>query len=111
MCARRVDSSNVYWTNLSSGHTVAFCPIAGGCGGNPTELSPATLPNDVAVSATNVYWVDFTVGTVSSCAITGCAEKATVLASGQSSPNALAVDATAIYWVNENPGAVMKLAK
>lgn len=105
-----VDGSNVYWSNLS-GHTVALCLIAGGCNGNPTEVSPATRPNDVAVDATNVYWVDFTTNTISSCAIAGCSNKPTILASGQMSPNALAVDTTAIYWVNENPGAVMKLAK
>ena len=32
--AMAVDGNNVYWTNLS-GHTVTFCAIGGGCGGNP----------------------------------------------------------------------------
>ena len=86
------DGSNVYWTTLS-GHTVATSAPSGrqAAGGNPTEVSPATLPNDVAVDATNVYWVDFTVGTVSSCAIAGCSNTPTILASGQMQPQRLAV--------------------
>ena len=49
-------------------------------------------------SPTNIYWVDYLLGTVNQMAIVGGAF--TQLASERDHPFAIAVDSTSVYWVD-----------
>lgn len=107
-----VDSANVYWSDIAGTLGVHVCPLTG-CTGS-TLLSPAPgEAYDVAVDATDVYWVELTSGNVLKCALTGCGGKPTAIAAQpNSNPSGIAVDAKAVYWVQStSPGAVMKVAK
>jgi hypothetical protein len=88
-------------TRISSdGATKAIGPLL-------DETGMSGLAN-VAIDATDVYWVDnAVVGTVMRAPKSG--GKATLLAR-DTSPLAIAVDATAVYWSDEG-GHIMRLAK
>ena len=77
-------------------------------------------PLDIAVDATNIYWIAH--GTESNSYQDGTVMKVptgggtpTTLASGQNYPSHLAIDATSVYWTNAwtnvSGGTVMKVAK
>jgi hypothetical protein len=69
-----------------------------------TQLSS---PQELALDATAVYWLDPTAGTVSSVPKRG--GTVTVLASGQIQPSVIVVDDTSVYW--QTPSGVMSVPK
>ena len=67
-------------------------------------------PRDLAVDATQVYWVNHTDGTVMSVARQG--GQPNVLATGQDKPWRVSVDDLYVYWVGESmKGSVMRVPK
>ena len=82
-------------------------------GGTPQTLAAnQNLPNGIAVDDTNIYWTDYSGGTVMKMAKTPVDGGAPVtLASGQDGPLGIAVDATSVYWTNEGGGSVVKIVK
>jgi hypothetical protein len=117
-----VNALGVYWTNGggTSGETipnpgVLDTPLDGEPdGGAPTTFASegSGSPQGLALSATSVYWTDFSNGLVLSASLNGGAP--VMIASGQLRPVAIVTDTTSVYWVNEgyvngNPtGTVMK---
>ena len=86
-------------------------------------------PANIAVDATDVYWLDAylppvmagtppsyqAAGSVMKCAIGGCGNAPTTIAAGQALPEVIALDDTSVYW-GVNPGmagsaALMRCAK
>jgi hypothetical protein len=67
-------------------------------------------PEDIALDATTIYWVNKTDGTVMSMPKAGGTAK--VLATGQSTPRGILLDDAYVYWSNySNVGSVGRVAK
>ena len=92
-----VDASNVYWATDTG---VMKCAVTG-CGGVPTPVfSESFAPADsaaIASDGTNVYWSNYSAGTVEVCPVSGCGTP-TQLASNQNYPTGIAVDSSHVYW-------------
>jgi hypothetical protein len=71
-----------------------------------TLASGLTMPNDLAVDSTSVYWADYD-GSIHKVGLNGGPN--TTLASGLSNALYLAVDSTSVYWTETN-GTVKKIA-
>ncbi|HEX8795221.1 MAG TPA: G8 domain-containing protein [Polyangiaceae bacterium] len=106
-----VDSTNVYWTNLTASGSVNACAV-GGCGDTPTAIASAQRnPDGIAVDGSNVYWTTATDGSVWKCPIAGCGGSPVLLATGQQNPFNITVDANNVYWTNNGgTGSVAKCA-
>jgi hypothetical protein len=90
----------------SCGHSCLGGPCVGGACQPFALVTNQQNPYDIAIDATNVYWVnEVPAGTVNSCPITGCNNTPTVLASAQSNPTGIAVSQGVVYWVNYGAGA------
>jgi hypothetical protein len=118
-----VQNGIVYFTDASLG-TISSCsadPTM--CANNPVTLAtlpPLTtdagtsgsMPSELAIDATFLYWADQGKGEIAKCPITNCAANITVLASGQKAPTHLAIDDKAVYWAEwVAGGSVRKVAK
>ena len=89
------------------------CPI-GGCGADTATIhaSGAGIMN-VALNATDIYFVRWGGASISRCAIDGCSGTETTLVAGARSPLAFAIDDENLYWsvydyrgTNELGGAI-----
>jgi hypothetical protein len=125
-----IDALNLYWTTGDpTNGQVQKCPKSGcprNADGGSIVQSLATAqqgPDEIAVDATSVYWLNLgnvsvgSPGSVMKCPLSGCpigddgGTSPIVLASGQSFPSQIALDATSVYWVNRTSGTIMKVAK
>ncbi len=98
-----VDANNIYFgVEGSTTGTVYQCPKSG-CA-TPTVLGPG-FATGLGVDGSRVYWNDFAVGSIVSCAIGGCANEPTVLAPSQTEPEGLTFDGTNLYWATS--GSIM----
>jgi len=80
-----IDDASVYWTidwttsgdpTLATG-TVSKCPLAG-CTGNPTMLATRqSVAENIALSGTTLYWLDYNAGSLMRCGI-DCNDDATL---------------------------------
>jgi hypothetical protein len=94
----RVDANNLYFGDEGSiAGTVYQCPKTG-CT-TPITLGPG-YATGLGVDGTNVYWNDFSGGTIVSCAIGGCANMPTVIAPSQPQAEGLTFDGTNLYWAS-----------
>lgn len=93
-----VDTSNVYFGDegTTTGN-VYQCPKSG-CA-TPIGLGPG-YATGLGVDGTNVYWNDFSGGTVVRCTIGGCANQPTVIAPSQPSAEGVTFDGTNLYWAS-----------
>jgi hypothetical protein len=97
----------VYWTNNDDG-TVMAAPID--ASSSPVMLaSGQSLPKDIAVDATDVYWFDFGTATINKLPLAGGTPE--TVATGQYIETGLVVDATHVYWDNSIAGTVMRFTK
>jgi hypothetical protein len=98
-----VYGSSVYWSNVGLGGagSVMSVPTAGG---TPITVGTSTLPQDLTVDGTYVYWADQSDGAIYRAPIGG--GNRTTFATA---PTALgvAVDSTHVYWTEVNAGYVM----
>lgn len=81
--------------------------LAGGCGGQPTDVAPQAQTGSgtaIAVDVANVYFSSSSAVMV--CPKTGCAGAPTVLAASQTNTEAIAVDANNVYWVTLGAGGL-----
>jgi hypothetical protein len=104
-----VGAMYVYWADNSAG-TVMKAPLTGG---SPTMLASGQVnPQNIAVDATNVYWINAgSPGAVMKVTLEGDTSPMT-LAPAQDYPNNLVTDGTSVYWTNADglTGTVMKVA-
>jgi hypothetical protein len=107
-----LDATSAYWTTGTAG-TVALVSLSGG---TPTIVSPSeATPTDIAVDATDVYWLDQGAsagsGTVMRAPLAGGTPA--IVASGQVTPRGLFVTTTDIYWIAgaKDQGVIKTLAK
>jgi len=95
-----VDETDVYWSTAAK-DTIMKCALAG-CGGTPTAImsdAPVTAIRQIALDASNVYFVDSNPGGgVFACAKSGCGDHPTVLAFGLNIATAIATDGVNVYW-------------
>jgi len=101
-----IAATNVYYTNAGGGR-VKSVPIAGG---TPTVLaSGQSGPAGIAVDGTNVYWANYTGGTISSIAKTGTGT-VKVLTSSDNAQYAVgvAVNSTTLFFTAA-PGGTTSL--
>jgi hypothetical protein len=106
-----VDSTNVYWTDSTTGEILSCAKT--GCG-HPTALvsNSAFYPesivaaNSTIVAANSmIYYLvnDFSnPGAVMSCSATNCNNQPQVLAANRIGPVAIAVDGADLYWTEES---------
>ena len=74
-------------------------------GGGPVPLaSGQTNPSALATDGTNVYWTDYSAGSVMKVAVSGTGTPV-LLASDQFYANAIAVDGTNVYWTTYSYGS------
>jgi hypothetical protein len=91
-----VDSTNIYFADPGApGSAVYQCPKTG-C------TTPITLGSGYAtgmgIDSANVYWNDFSAGSVVACTIGGCGGQPKVLASSQTSLEGVTFDGTNLSW-------------
>jgi hypothetical protein len=70
--------------------------------------SGVAVPHDIRMDGTDVYWVDYDLGTVSKSPLSSIS--ATQLAGSETNPSSLAVDSGYAYWCNANSGAIRRVA-
>jgi hypothetical protein len=102
-----LDSTNIYWTEFTSGR-VAACPLSG-CGNASVLYQGAAGPTyGIAVDSTHVYWPNNTQGRLYSAPITGVPDGgAPTLLAVSGDPNYATVSPSSIYWtVSTDPGTV-----
>ena len=70
-----------------------------------------SVPLNLALDTTTVYWTDPVMGTISSVPIGGSISEpnGTILAYGQAAPWGIAVDSTYVYWTNSGDGTVRRV--
>lgn len=110
-----VDGANVYWGNdllsgVADALSLSTCSLAGcGNGGPKVLVSQAGQVRQLVADATTLYWIDEAgLGSIMSCAKSGCNDNPTILASSQGGPWAIAVDGANVYWSNSTAGAISK---
>lgn len=86
-----VNSSNVYWTNLSG--NISTVPIFGGA---VKVIGASQDPGAIALDADYVYWTDHNAGIVYRASLGGLGMAP--IATGQVGPVSLALDGADIYW-------------
>jgi hypothetical protein len=122
-----LDTMNLYWGNNDNLTGAVFFASKASTGSPPATALAPTEPNvvQVAVDATNVYWVAMGVddasgnypnGYVATCPKSGCpASGPTHLANHLSHARGIAVDATAVYIAIHGDaageGSIVKVAK
>lgn len=98
-----VDGSFVYYTDgVGSILRVAVS------GGAPAIITSGTATG-LALDGTNLYWTDYSTGTVAKVPVVGGVP--VVLATGSNSPMGIATDGIDVYWTEfTNPGSVRKVS-
>ncbi|HEY5243306.1 MAG TPA: hypothetical protein VIJ22_17620, partial [Polyangiaceae bacterium] len=61
-------------------------------------------PEDIAATATRIFWTNHDSKQVMECAAIGCGASPTVFASSQATPTGIAVDAVNVYWTDYGAG-------
>jgi hypothetical protein len=104
-----VDADGVYFT-VPGDSNVMRCPLTTCL--LPTPVANGqTDPADIALDATNVYWINnSSPATVMKCPLGGCGSSAITVASQQNAPSFLAVGTNALFWANVD-GSIVKVAK
>ncbi len=103
-----VQNGDVYWSDLigtsstQKGQILQWTPAGGG-----TYTILASTPaldevSDMAVDASNVYWVS-SLGNIASVPTNGAGSPVTIVA-GVSFPSGIAIDSTNIYWTTGSVG-------
>lgn len=93
-----VDGTNVYVEDQGTTTGVVYqCPKSG-CTTLIT-LGPG-YATGIATDSQNVYWNDFSAGTVVRCAIGGCQNMPTVIAPNQPHSEGVSFDGTNLYWAS-----------
>jgi hypothetical protein len=111
------DKMHVYFTNngTSPDYSDGAVIQANLDGTGYKTLAPArSYPRGIVADATDVYWVDYALGTPGAGSVNRVpigGGTVTVLASAQWGPVGLAQDAKAIYWGNQPGGQILRLAK
>jgi hypothetical protein len=91
-----VDSTSIYFADPGApGSAVYQCPKTG-CA-TPITLGPG-YATGMGVDSANVYWNDFSAGSVVACTLGGCGGQPKVLASSQSSLEGVTFDGTNLSW-------------
>lgn len=106
-----VDSTTVYWTQGTGSAAGAYGkPFAGG---SAVPFGAAVDPRGIVVNPTNVYWVDYGTGSVTSAALLGGAPVHLIPAVGDggTSPGPIAItsDSQNVYWVDSTLGTVNQM--
>jgi len=97
-----VDNTYVYF--YDDQNHIKTVPINGG---TVTTIGAGT-PEAYALFGSDIYWVEYSNGTVKKMPKSG--GTITTLATGSNSPANLAVDGTSVFWIEfNNPGKVMKV--
>jgi sugar lactone lactonase YvrE len=96
--ALAVDATSVYWSTYAG--NILSVPLAGGAA--KTLATGQSEPEDIAVAADGVYWVNYTGGTVMKASLAG--GDATAVLSGQSYPSGIVVDASNVYFAGTGIG-------
>ena len=95
----------------SSGSNCGACGhdcLGGSCASG--QCQPVVIANaqngayDLAVGGGEVYWVNYSGGSVAKCTADNCGATVTVLATGRVTPEDIAIDGTNVYW-SERGGA------
>jgi hypothetical protein len=105
-----VDAANYYWIDQSNNSIVEVNRTTS----TLTSLATGQIsPYWVAIDDKNVYWVSSgSPGTLSACAIAGCAGAPTVLVPNLTQAREVVADTTAIYWISSTTGgSVYKVIK
>jgi hypothetical protein len=100
-----VGPAGVYWaTNPPPDAGAGSIMTCGIDGGAVTTLATQTgVPGSPAVTATEVYWTNESLG-VLTCPLAGCAGQ-TPFVFAPLAAKGLAIDATNVYWIQETPAA------
>jgi hypothetical protein len=101
-----VDTNNLYWSDAATGHAVMKLPLAADGGvGTAAPLDPAATgaATDMALDATDVFWVDG--HSAWKVPIAGGAEAAMSSPATPGGPG-IAVAGNRVFWTNPGNGAV-----
>lgn len=89
-----VNASYFYWDRFDGSSAIMRHPVAQS--GSPFALTSGQEISLIEIDSTNIYWVDYTAGTINKMPIGG--GSAAAIASGQYYPSALAIDTANAYW-------------
>jgi hypothetical protein len=104
-----VNGTDLYFAAWStSGGGVFTVPIGGGAV-ETVWLTPSGHPQDVALDATTLYWLDEGAGILYSTSLTG--GTVTMLATGFEDAFHLAVDANNVYVADHGAGTILEIPK
>jgi hypothetical protein len=98
----RVDATHVYWVaNWGLPNAAVKRVVKQGDEPPVTLVMEQNQAFSLALDSDFFYWTNFySVGTISRCPLSGCADAPTMLIADQARPSALITDGTSIFWMN-----------
>lgn len=91
----------IYW---SSGNAIGRADL-NGANADQTFISGASGPDDVALSASDVYWANFSNGTIGRSSREGTGTNQSLI-TGAASPYGVATDSNYVYWTDWANGTI-----